>query len=180
MIVDDNVQPGQESPVVPMNATRDDSIQGPDGRVIEIIKGAIADDATTLRLALAETERLRKPKQIGEAACNPGIGWRVGSTADCAGALYAEVRDGPVALSMQEMDPEDTHWAVFLSSHRQAETFVQNDKRERSQETPDVAGERIAASAVQLAFRFVQNLNMRSRCESTSSLLPALPEAPVP
>lgn len=70
------------------------SVEGPDGRAIEVSPATSANQVTSLRLSLGEKDRLRKSKEILEAACTPGICWRVGVAADGTEALYADIPGG--------------------------------------------------------------------------------------
>lgn len=62
-----------------------------DGRRIEVLWPADATGAITLRMMLAEADKLRKAKEIFEAACQAGVWWRVGMGADGSRALYLDV-----------------------------------------------------------------------------------------
>jgi hypothetical protein len=65
------------------------------GKQIEVI-GATGEGRTTaLRVSLAEGDRLRKPRDILEAACSPGIFWHVGMSADGTNILCADVPGPP-------------------------------------------------------------------------------------
>jgi len=66
-------------------------LTGPNGRRIEVIQLGSDSMLTTLRVALEKGEKLRKVKEIFEAACRPGIGWRVGIDEDGSNALYMDL-----------------------------------------------------------------------------------------
>jgi hypothetical protein len=70
---------------------RADSLSGPDGRVAEIIPKSSPDQPISIRLVLGESDRLRKPKELLEASCTPGIYWRAGVSADGTGALHVDI-----------------------------------------------------------------------------------------
>lgn len=75
-------------------------LAGPNGRWIEVIQLADESNATTLRVALEEGEKLRKSKEIFEAACRPGICWRVGTAEDGSNALYMDLPYVPSELAL--------------------------------------------------------------------------------
>jgi hypothetical protein len=66
-------------------------IEAPDGRRIEVIRSSDAPGILTLRAVLAEADKLRKAKEIFEAACRSGVCWRVGMGTDGTNALYLDV-----------------------------------------------------------------------------------------
>lgn len=73
---------------------------GPNGRRIEVIQMTDESAVTTLRVALQEGEKLRKAKEIFEAACRPGICWRVGTAEDGRNALYMDLLYVPSELAL--------------------------------------------------------------------------------
>jgi hypothetical protein len=68
-----------------------DSLPGPEGRVVEITRANSSGQPTSLRVVLGETDRLRKPKELLEASCTPGMYWRAGVAADGTGALHVDI-----------------------------------------------------------------------------------------
>jgi hypothetical protein len=66
-------------------------IETRDGRRIEVIRSTDAPRILTLRAVLPEADKLRKAKEIFEAACQGGVWWRVGMGADGSRALYLDV-----------------------------------------------------------------------------------------
>jgi hypothetical protein len=66
------------------------------GRLIELFRPEPPQQrGVTMRCALSETDRLRKPKEILEAACSGGLLWRVGVSSEATAALYADLPDWP-------------------------------------------------------------------------------------
>lgn len=103
----------REEARTPECAEQMNSLEGPDGRAIKVRPAMSDEPMTSLCLALGENDRLRKPKEILEAACTPGVCWRVGTTVDGMSALFADIPAGsaddvlaavilklPVALSL--------------------------------------------------------------------------------
>lgn len=75
-------------------------LTGPNGRRIEVMQTTAESTLTTLRVALEEGEKLRKAKEIFEAACIPGICWRVGTAEDGSNALYLDLPGVPSELAL--------------------------------------------------------------------------------
>jgi hypothetical protein len=70
-------------------------IEGPDGRMIEVTIAASSNQMSSLRLVLGKEDKLRKPKEILEASCTPGICWRAGITVEGVHALHADIQGRP-------------------------------------------------------------------------------------
>jgi hypothetical protein len=102
-IVECEVPAVREETGTPECADRMHSLEGPDGRTIKVTPAASDELLTSLCLALGENDRLRKHKEILEAACTPGICWRVGVTAAGTGALYADISSGAADDVMEAM-----------------------------------------------------------------------------
>lgn len=85
--------------------TASNSIRGFDGRLIELLLSEPPrQSGVTLRCALSDTDRLRKPKEILEAACTRGLLWRVGVNAEGVAALYADLPKWPDDSLLAELN----------------------------------------------------------------------------
>lgn len=79
------------------------TIAGPEGRDIEVLAPSAGIEMTSLRLLLNETDRLRKAKEIMEAACTRALCWRVGISAEGLGALYLDIPGTPSDALLESM-----------------------------------------------------------------------------
>jgi hypothetical protein len=91
----DAVVPTTDDPPAASPASSHSLLTGPNGRRIEVIQATDELAMITLRVALEEGEKLRKAKEIFEAACRPGICWRVGMAEDGSNALYMDLPGVP-------------------------------------------------------------------------------------
>lgn len=79
------------------------AIDGPDGRVIDVLVARSVSGMTTLRVLLNAKDRLRKAKEIMEAASTPGVCWRVGASGEASGALYLDIPGRPSVAFLEAM-----------------------------------------------------------------------------
>ncbi|TQK03436.1 hypothetical protein [Herbaspirillum sp. SJZ107] len=91
-----------EEPSAASPASNASFLTAPNGRRIEVIQTTGGSAVISLRVALEEGEKLRKVKEIFEAACRPGIRWRVGTAEDGHSALYMDLPGARSELALQE------------------------------------------------------------------------------
>lgn len=90
-------------PIAPESGASN-GIRGFDGRLIEPLRAEpTRQSGVTLKCTLSDTDRLRKPKEILEAACTGGLLWRVGVSAEGAAALYADLPTWPDESLLPEL-----------------------------------------------------------------------------
>jgi len=79
-------------------------IRSPEGRSIELLRPELPRQrGATMKCTLTEDDRLRKPKEILEAASARGLLWRVGVTPEGVAALYMDLPDWPNDTLQEEL-----------------------------------------------------------------------------
>lgn len=101
--IDEAASAAEESLLGRNQWERDGTVDGPDGRIIDVMAPSTVGGMTTLRHLLNETDRLRKPKEIMEAACTAAVGWRVGVNGEGVAALYLDIPGIPSDTLMGAM-----------------------------------------------------------------------------
>jgi hypothetical protein len=79
-------------------------IRSRDDRSIELLRPEPPRQrGVTMKCTLTKDDRLRKPKEILEAACTGGLLWRVGVTPEGVAALYMDLPDWPNESLQEEL-----------------------------------------------------------------------------